>query len=178
MAGILRVDQANVDYIYAKTTGGRTYIPGHIIQVQSTALTSTFTTAATTYTDLTGMSVNITPTSTTSKVLVQVSLNFQGDSSTQGYCQIDRNGTAIAIGDAAGARVRFTLNQYVNQSNEARALSMTFLDSPATISVLTYKLQLRSQGLGTIYVNRSTTWAADATSGAGISTITVMEIAQ
>lgn len=35
MAGILRVDQANVDYIYAKTAGGATYIPGHIIQVQS-----------------------------------------------------------------------------------------------------------------------------------------------
>ena len=30
MAGILRVDQANVDYIYAKTAGGKTYIPGQI----------------------------------------------------------------------------------------------------------------------------------------------------
>ena len=109
---------------------------------------------------------------------MQVSLNFQGDSSTQGYCQIDRNGTAIAIGDANGSRVRFTINQYVNQQNEARTISMTYLDSPATTSALTYKLQLRNQGLGTIYVNRSTTWAADATSGTGISTITVMEIAQ
>jgi hypothetical protein len=35
MPGILRVDQANVDYIYAKTSGGTTYIPGHIIQVQT-----------------------------------------------------------------------------------------------------------------------------------------------
>ena len=38
MAGILRVDQANVDYIYAKTAGGATYIPGHIIQVQHTTV--------------------------------------------------------------------------------------------------------------------------------------------
>ena len=36
MAGILRVDQANVDFIYAKTSGGSVYIPGHIIQVKST----------------------------------------------------------------------------------------------------------------------------------------------
>ncbi len=36
MAGILRVDQANVDIINAKTAGATVYIPGHIIQVQHT----------------------------------------------------------------------------------------------------------------------------------------------
>jgi hypothetical protein len=151
---------------------------GSILQIQSNTLSSVFTTSSTSWTDLTGMSVSITPTSATSKILVQISLNFQGDASTQGYCRIDRNGTVIGVGDANGSRYRFTINQYVNQENEARAISMSFLDSPATTSALTYKLQLTNQGLGTVYVNRSTTWADDASSGTGISTITVFEIAQ
>jgi hypothetical protein len=150
---------------------------GSILQIQSTTLSSVFTTSSTSWADLTGMSVSITPTSATSKILVQISLNFQGDSSTQGYCRIDRNGTVIGVGDAYGSRYRFTINQYVNQQNEARTISMTFLDSPATTSALTYKLQLTNQGLGTVYVNRSTAWADNSTSGTGISTITVYEIA-
>ncbi len=36
MPGILRVDQANVDYIYAKSSGAGVYIPGHILQVKNT----------------------------------------------------------------------------------------------------------------------------------------------
>jgi hypothetical protein len=150
---------------------------GSILQIQQTVLSSTFTTAATTYTDLTGMSVSITPTSATSKILVTVSLCFIGDASTQGYCRLMRGSTPIAVGDAAGSRIQFTLNNYVLQQNEVRTSSIMFLDSPATTSATTYKLQLRNQGGGTVYVNRSVTWAADATSGAGISTITVMEIA-
>ena len=151
---------------------------GSILQVQSTSLTSTFTTSSTSWTDLTGMSVSITPTSATSKILIDVCLCFIGDAATQGYCRIDRNGTAIGIGDANGSRVRFSLNNYINQENEVRTSSLSFLDSPANTSPLTYKLQLQSQGTGTVYVNRSTTWADGQTSGTGISTITVYEIAQ
>ena len=159
-------------------SGNRLYAPGSVVQIQSTNLSSTFTTAATSWTDLTGMSVFITPTFVTSKILVNVCLCFIGDSSTQGYCRLLRNSTPIAIGDANGARVQFTLNNYVLQQNEVRTSSITFLDSPATTSLTTYKLQLQTQGTGNVYVNRSTTWAGDATSGTGISTITVMEVAQ
>lgn len=150
---------------------------GSVIQTVSAVKTDTFSVVSTTWTDLTGLSVAITPTSSSNKILVNVSLCFQGDAATQGYAQLVRNSTAIAIGDANGSRVRFTLNQYVNQVNEARTLSFMFLDSPATTSSITYKIQLQNQNnSGTIFVNRSTTWANDATSGTGISTITAMEI--
>ena len=59
MAGILRVDQANVDYIYSKTSGGTTYIPGHIIQVVNTYYTTptsvSMTGTTTNYTDIPGI---------------------------------------------------------------------------------------------------------------------------
>ena len=149
---------------------------GSVIQTVSAVKTDTFTTSSTSWTDLTGLSVSITPTSSSNRILVNLSLCFQGDAATQGYAQLVRGSTAIAIGDANGSRVRFTLNQYVNQANEARTLSFMFLDSPATTSATTYKVQLQNQGTGTIYVNRATTWANDITSGTGISSITVMEI--
>lgn len=151
---------------------------GSVLQVQSTNLTSAFTTASTSWIDLTGMSISITPISATSKILVNVCLCFIGDSNTQGYCRIVRDSTAIGIGDANGGRVRFSLNNYILQQNEVRTSTLLFLDSPGTTSALTYKLQIQSQGTGTVYVNRSTTWADNQTSGTGISTLTVMEIAQ
>lgn len=156
------------------TLSGSGQVP---VQVVQTVKTDTFTTSSATWTDLTGLSASITPSSSSSKVLINISLCFQGDAATQGYAQLVRGSTAIAIGDANGSRVRFTLNQYVNQVNEARTLSFMFLDSPATTSSTTYKIQLQNQAnSGTIYVNRSTTWANDATSGTGISSITLMEI--
>lgn len=176
----LRVDNLNArtGTTIAVPTGTRLYSSGHVVQVQQAVLSSAFTTASTTWTDLTGMSVNITPTTITSKILVNVCLCFIGDGSTQGYCRIIRDSTSIGVGDANGSRVRFSLNNYVLQMNEVRTSSLLFLDSPSTTSTLTYKLQLQSQGTGTVYVNRSTTWVDSQQSGTGISTITVMEIAQ
>ena len=53
---------------------------------------------------------------------------------------------------------------------------MNFLDSPATTSNFTYKIQTRTQGSGGIYINRSVTDANDTTSGRFASSITVMEV--
>lgn len=149
-----------------------------ILQVVSATKTDTFTTTSSSYTDITGLSVSITPTSATNKILVAFSVNGAGVSGqSQAPVQLVRDSTAIAIGDAAGSRIRATVS--LNAFAETNAISngsMNFLDSPATTSATTYKLQIRSFSGQTVAVNRSESDTDAATRMRTISTITVFEV--
>jgi hypothetical protein len=152
---------------------------GAVVQVKSTTKTDTFTTTSATYTDITGLSVSITPTSTSSRILVIATVVGGGQTSTtQGFGQLVRNSTAIGVGDASGSRVQATFPMaLIINAFSIWSLNATFLDSPAATSATTYKIQIRNEsGSGTVYVNRSEN---DANSGAGgryISTITAFEV--
>ena len=123
------------------------------------------------------MSISITPTSSTSKILITANIHGIGDSSTQAYLRFLRDSTAICLGTNVGNRVEATLgSMYYDQSNDVNHCSQTFLDSPSTTSAVTYKVQCRTQGTGNIYINRSNTDANDSTSGRFTSSLTVMEI--
>lgn len=152
---------------------------GGILQVVSTTKTDTFTTASTSYTDLTGLSVSITPKSASSKILVSYEVQGTGQSATShGFLQIVRDSTPIAIGDAAGSRTQVTSFLVISGYGDAMVTNAaSHLDSPATTSALTYKVQVRSNSAGTTYINRSS--ADNDASGypRGVSTITVMEVA-
>ena len=103
---------------------------------------------------------------------------FIGNSSTNAYVSLVRGATTIAVGDAASNRVRFTMSDYQGSgaSNQSPSGTIVFLDSPSTTSATTYKVQMRTQGAGTVYVNRSPTDSDSADAGRGISVITVMEV--
>jgi hypothetical protein len=155
---------------------------GSVLQVVSTAKTDTFSLAATTtFTDITGLSVSITPTSATSKIYVVVSVGGASMSAggSQAY-RLVRGSTAIGVGAAAGTRQPTSFRDF-NGSTDGNAAfggyTFSFLDSPATVSATTYKLQLIVQ-TGTGYINRSTTDSdTDNVWGTrSASTITVMEI--
>jgi hypothetical protein len=152
---------------------------GSVLQVVQTVKSDTFTTQSTTFVDLTGMSVSITPNSITNKILVNICLCFTSNIETQAYARLVQNSTAIGVGDANGSRVRMTLNEYMRQDNEVNTGSFMFLDSPATIASTIYKIQLQTQGTagGTIFVNRPRAYDNSQNSGTGISSITLMEIA-
>ena len=151
---------------------------GGIVQVKSVTKTDgDFNTNSTSYTDVTGLSVSITPTRSDSKILIFANLHGVGDSSTQAYFRFMRDSTAICVGDAAGSRVQATLgSMYTDQSNDTNSCSQQFLDSPSTTSSVTYKIQCRTQGSGSIYINRSVTDQNAATSGRFTSSLTVMEV--
>ena len=69
-----------------------------ILQVVSTTKDDTFTSSSTTFTDVTGVSVSITPSSTNSKVLVILSFNACNNVGTAAmHYRLDRAGTAIAV---------------------------------------------------------------------------------
>jgi hypothetical protein len=186
MAGILRVDQANVDYIYAKTTGGKTYIPGHVIQVQQTVKTDTWSlSGTTTWTDVTGLSVTITPTTSTSKILILSSVAL-GCQAYLGYINLLRGSTNIAQPAAGSGQIltTATFGAYVGGGVEGYNIStipISFIDSPASTSITTYKIQARpySSSSTSIYVNRSYYDRASTDYDPRvISSITAMEIAQ
>jgi hypothetical protein len=148
-----------------------------ILQVVSTTKDDTFTSSSTSFTDVTGVSVSITPTSSSSQVLVILQLdacNLVGTAAL--HYRLDRAGTAIAIGAAASNRDR--VSGSINQSSAASMDTQTivYLDSPATTSATTYKLQARNTAAGTFYVNRAQTDTDAATTPRGLTTITVCEV--
>lgn len=149
-----------------------------ILQVVSTTKTDTFTTTSGTFADITGLSLSITPTATSSKVLLIV--NLFGDNSTAGqagFVQLVRDSTAVGVGDTAGDRTRATtaLSSYAG-GNTIYASGANFLDSPNTTSATTYKVQVRVTG-GTGFVNRSFSDTDNSATIRAVSSITAMEVA-
>lgn len=149
-----------------------------VVQVKSTTKSDTFTTTSGSFVDVTGLSVSITPTSASNKVLVNVTVNVNGPTGSaalQG--QIVRDSTAIGIGDTAGSRTRASIGNVELPGTAALAMNVMFLDSPATTSATTYKFQVRSNSSPqTVFVNRTSTDTDSAQYARTISTITVMEV--
>jgi hypothetical protein len=154
---------------------------GSVLQVVSAAKTDTFSTNSTTMVDVTGLSVSITPSSSSNKILIMYQFNGGVDSGTQGlFIQLVRNSTAIFIGDAAGSRPRQTAQAVPSGIYGICDAAGSFLDSPATTSATTYKIQMMVNGGGANlgYVNRSFADRDNALyDGRTASSITVMEIA-
>jgi hypothetical protein len=150
---------------------------GSVIQVVSATKTDTFSTPSVSFVDITGLSVSITPTSTSSKILIIFSLPASSSSSAAWYCNLVRNSTNIVVGDAAGSRVQTTVSSYIAPTSQSFSMSFQYLDSPSATSATTYKLQLRAQSGFTAYVNRSATDTDNNVYQRTTSTITVMEIA-
>jgi hypothetical protein len=152
---------------------------GVIKQVVSVTKTDTFSTSSTSYVDVTGLSVAITPTSATNKVLVfaTVSLGRSGDFFTHG--RLMRDSTALAIGDAASTRSRDTISEYPGSSGSGFQIAtspVVFLDSPGDIVSTTYKMQVRADG-SSVFVNRTGTDTDATTNPRTVSSITVVEVA-
>tara|TARA_R100001163_G_scaffold64360_1_gene58384 strand:+ start:241 stop:765 length:525 start_codon:yes stop_codon:yes gene_type:complete len=152
---------------------------GGIIQIKQTTKTDTFSSTSSSFTDITGMSVTITPTSNTSKILVSFSLGcFQnGTAGSRAFVNIVRDSTDILLGDATtGHECTYAVcTRSANNNHIQIPVSGQVLDSPTTTSATTYKLQgsVGNDG-GTMTLNKPNT--VDAQSGNAASTITVMEV--
>ena len=151
---------------------------GSVLQVVQTVKTDTFTTTSTSFTDITGVTQAITPTASSSKVLVSATLNI-GNSASSGHMvqvRLLRGSTVIALGDAAGNRQRVFAVAGQNGANiDQNNVSINFLDEPSTTSATTYKVQIITEGQ-TAVVNRSGIDGDVTYAGRSISTITAQEI--
>jgi hypothetical protein len=132
---------------------------GGIIQVvQASKTDTTSTTSQDSFVDL-GLSASITPTSTSSKILITVSIGrATSNSGSLRLCpfRILRGATAIGVGDAASNRLlaNFTITD-PQDNNYGGGGAYQYLDSPSTTSSTTYKIQWSGQNGETWYLHRS-----------------------
>ena len=156
---------------------------GGIIQVKQAVKTdSSFNTSSTSFTDITGLSVSITPTRSDSKILIFMDVKIGTDTNyVSGYVRMVRDSTPIYIGDDAGTSATRATAGMADDPNNQFPYQMTgqFLDSPATTSATTYKLQLKTESsgnTGTVYVNRSGSIGSGSQDVVTASSILVMEV--
>jgi hypothetical protein len=141
---------------------------GKVLQVVQGTLSSAASSNSQTYAD-TGLTADITPSATSSKVLVILSHNLGLSRGSDGACDA-RVKLVRASTDIWGGE---TLNPYLRAQAHSGALVLfwtwgtTFLDSPSTTSATTYKTQYKSgESADTVYVSTSGT----------TDTITLIEI--
>lgn len=177
----------NASNLSTGTVAGARLPAGSILQVLQGVKTDTFVSSATvTDTAVTGLTVSITPTSSSSKILVICNLGIAAENAQGGAAKLTRtiggSTTQLSLANAAGSRSRgsFAGSAYRGSASSYLLMvwhqSLTFLDSPATTSAITYGVQVSSLTVGT-YINRSGTDSDGIDTYRGVSYITVMEIA-
>jgi hypothetical protein len=146
--------------------------PGRVIQTASVIKTNHFTTSSSSYTDIPGLSVTITPSSSSNRIAIFANVNFSSVTTSDCLIRLVRNSTEIAGATDGGTARGFA--QYSSSYNLAQTTgSIAFVDLPATTSATTYKIQIfQVGGAGTATVNRR---GSDANFGAS-STIIVQEL--
>ena len=154
---------------------------GGIIQVRSTTKTDTFTSSTSgSFVDVTGLSVTITPTRSDSKILVTAMCSVgNSGTGTRSGMRLVRGSTPIAVATGVGSRTAAsfgTFNAHGNAANAQIPAYVQFLDSPATTSATTYKIQLHTGDSSTMTVNRTGEDSNSSSEKRGVSTITVMEV--
>ena len=115
---------------------------GGIIQTVQTVKTDGFSTTSNSFVDITGMSVTITPQSSTSKVMIEVLINMSANS--VGGVRVLRGSTPVGISSAVSGsnRVNATFGASSDNLVTVNTFGVKFFDSPATTNATTYKLQV------------------------------------
>jgi hypothetical protein len=149
---------------------------GTILQVVQAVKTNTFTRSATTYDDVTDLSVSITPSSTNSKILVSAYFELNVSTDNAAVARLMRNSTAIFVGNADGTRSVATAGGRSGVAPQV-GYSPQFLDSPNTTSAITYKIQVAAPGGGVVVIGRSGADDNNANHARVPSSITLMEVA-
>jgi len=131
---------------------------GQVIQVLSATDSTTRSTTSTSFvTGSNTLSVTITPSSSSNKILIIVTSTY--------YNEVARSNYTIYRGSTNLGNATYGF-QYLSSQELANAVCMNYLDSPATTSATTYQVRFRATGSGTVYMQGE----------ASIGVITVMEI--
>lgn len=145
---INRSDTASADQVWTATSATASDFQaagGKVLQVVQSSLTSQASTTTSTSFVASGLNVSITPSATSSKILVRYDLNHY---SVTGNCNttVTLYRSSTNLGDADNGMGW----GYVN-SNHGYPLGASYLDSPSTTSSTTYEVYIKTNG-GTIYI--------------------------
>lgn len=165
MSSILKVDQIQLSNGNTPTAGDLGLnTTGNIINVYEARKTDVQSISNFTFVDVSGLSITLTPVSSSSKFLITMNVR-----ATSNYFKSNINllrGSTVLFANADGAgdnRLRTTSSYATNQSATnthgfMHHHNLTILDAPATASSLTYKIQAAGRGQGAsqiTYINRS-----------------------
>ena len=160
-----------------------TFNGGGIIQVKQTLKTDSFHTTSTTYTDITGMNISITPTRSDSKILLQCNIQFGGALNLYAPVRLLRDSphigqSTVYSGSQTNATFSLNLTDVSGTASQYKIFSTVYqiLDSPATTSTVTYKLQVSSWASRNFYINRSEQDSGAAWTHGASSSMTAMEV--
>ncbi len=192
MAGILKVDKiqtpdgsGNIEvptgYKVAGTDTGSLTAPGIFINAVSACKTDSQSNASSnTFSDITGLTVTITPKSTGSKILLlcNISLSCSDDATGRSFRCL-RNGSHIGGGsDGARKSVNFFASPMSTDTNMSGTTSWHYLDSPSSTSALTYKIQMTGyNGSITTWINTNMSRGGQSYDDIATSNLTAIEIA-
>jgi len=149
---------------------------GKVLQVVQTVKTNGFSFAtANAWTDVTGMSVTITPSSTSSKVLIKYNTNISGSTNTaHAYLALTDSANNLVVTPTGSGNINCHSHHNLNDGRDLDNVTFEYLISPSTTSAVTYKLRARTQNSHTAYLNYG---SFDSNDGNTISTITAIEVA-
>ena len=152
---------------------------GKIGQVIQTNKTDVFSTTSSSFVDVTGFSASITPSASSSKVLVIVNMSTSSSDNSIA-ARLYRGSTLIGAGDGSGSRSRTNSGSSAYHSTLGNTNMMvqniTYLDSPNTTSSTTYKIQGAAVGGGTLYYGRTVDDTDNAQFARTANSITLLEV--
>ena len=156
---------------------------GTVIQVKQTIDTAistiTNTGTASTFVDCGSLSVAITPSNSSNKILICAEVNVTSNTADRfAFFKFEGGNTASGIGASANNRQRILKSVYFPATSSQTPVSMCYLDSPATTSAITYKVKIAPNFTsGNLLINSYAHNDADeAYIPRTANTITVMEV--
>ena len=168
---------ANGSALTNLTAGNITGGVGKVLQVKQVVKldTATAATAYGSWADISGMSLAITPSASSSKILVMV--NGSTSPSSNNYSigiNLVRGSTSIFIANSRSSATR-TSDWGLCQSNQNNSVNIVYLDSPSTTGATTYKIQMASEQGNTALFGGSYS-SGSASNGSVPGSIILMEI--
>ena len=139
---------------------------GSVLQVVNVVKLTSFSTTSASFVDITGLTASITPSSTNSKILALVT--YSRGAGVTGSINLLRGATNLlqptTVQTYSASSVNFTAVDSLS------AATIICLDSPASVSAVTYKCQVKTSS-GTVYIGNRSSNDMEM-----VSTITLMEI--
>jgi len=150
---------------------------GSVLQVVSATKTDAFDTTSNSFVD-TGITATITPKFSNSKIYVTVQSSISNGEGIVGMVQLLRGSTALSIGDSFSSATRCAVASRGMHANETVPYTINYIDSPATTSATTYKIQVKTEVSDSMSVNHSHANYTGAANGyRTASNIILMEVA-
>lgn len=154
---------------------------GKVLQVVNTKITGAATYNGTSYGDISGFNASITPSSTSSKVLVMFNINAgSNNNGNRIVFRVTRTGNDNDyVGDSNSNRVSATAQMAVSNPQDQRANHISYISTPSSTSSVTYQLQAKLQvgGGSNVSFGRSGTNSDSSIEGRTPQSVILMEIA-